>query len=130
MSTSRRYLRRYFFLFLRRLSCLITSPPMHEPSAKRATARLLCQVFIGRSVWPLSRMSSILQLNTLEPDVAAAAVERGTAALLLAGREPGPTSPPTKRSSRQGRQPSQHVGASQARRDGPRDFRWANLSFV
>ena len=31
-----------------------------------------------------------LQLNTLEPDVAAA-VERGTAALLLAGREPGPT---------------------------------------
>jgi hypothetical protein len=31
-----------------------------------------------------------LQLNTLEPDVAAA-VERGAAALLLAGREPGPT---------------------------------------
>jgi hypothetical protein len=31
-----------------------------------------------------------LRLNTLEPDVAAA-VERGAAALLLAGREPGPT---------------------------------------
>ena len=31
-----------------------------------------------------------LQLDTLEPDVAAA-VERGAAALLLAGREPGPT---------------------------------------
>jgi hypothetical protein len=31
-----------------------------------------------------------LQLNTLEPDVAAA-IERGAAALLLAGREPGPT---------------------------------------
>ena len=31
-----------------------------------------------------------LQLNTLEHDVAAA-VERGAAALLLAGREPGPT---------------------------------------
>ena len=47
-----------------------------------------------------------LQLNTLEPDVAAA-VERGAAALLLAGREPGPDSPPTKRSSWRGRQLSQ-----------------------
>ena len=49
-----------------------------------------------------------LQLNTLEPDVAAA-VERGAAALLLASREPGPNSPPTKRSSWRGRQPSQHA---------------------
>ena len=47
-----------------------------------------------------------LQLNTLEPDVAAS-VERGAAALLLAGREPGPNSPPTK--SWRGRQPSQHA---------------------
>ena len=44
-----------------------------------------------------------LQLNTLEPDVAAA-IERDAAALLLAGREP---SPPTK--SWRGRQASQHA---------------------
>ena len=46
-----------------------------------------------------------LQLNTLEPDVAAA-VERGAAALLR-GTRAGSDSPPTKRSSWRGRQLSQ-----------------------
>jgi hypothetical protein len=46
-----------------------------------------------------------LQLNTLEPDVAAA-VERGAAALLLAGREPGPTR--RRRSVRAGEEGSSH----------------------
>ena len=46
-----------------------------------------------------------LQLNTLEPDVAAA-VERGAAALLLAGREPGPTR--HRRSARAGGEGSPH----------------------
>jgi hypothetical protein len=57
-----------------------------------------------------------LQLNTLEPDVAAA-VERGTAALLLAGREPGPTR--HRRSVRAGEEGSPHKMwrlASKARR--------------
>jgi hypothetical protein len=46
-----------------------------------------------------------LQLNTHEPDVAAA-VERGAAALLLAGREPGPTR--QRRSVRAGEEGSSH----------------------
>jgi hypothetical protein len=64
-----------------------------------------------------------LRLNTLEPDVAAA-VERGAAALLLAGREPGPT---RHRRRARGEGSLTTRGAWQARRDGPRDFRWANL---
>ena len=46
-----------------------------------------------------------LQLNTLEPDVAAA-IERGAAALLLASREPGPTR--HRRSVRAGGEGSPH----------------------
>ena len=46
-----------------------------------------------------------LQLNTLEPDVAGA-VERGAAALLLAGREPGLTR--HRRSVRAGGEGSSH----------------------
>ena len=46
-----------------------------------------------------------LQLDTLEPDVAAA-IERGAAALLLAGREPGPTR--HRRSVRAGEERSSH----------------------
>ena len=62
-----------------------------------------------------------LQLNTLEPDVAAA-VERGAAALLLAGREPGPLA--TDEAFELARKAAlTRCGAWQARRDGPHDFR-------
>jgi hypothetical protein len=66
-----------------------------------------------------------LQLNTLEPDVAAA-VERGAAALLLAGREPVRLA--TDEAFELVRKAAlTRCGAWQAWRDGPRDFRWASL---
>ena len=106
MSTSRAATcARYFFLFFGDYTM---------PNNPAANARTLGEASHGQT--PLSGLyrevglaavanELNLQLNTLEPDVAAA-VERGAAALLLAGREPGPTR--HRRSVRAGEEGSSH----------------------